>query len=156
MLSTLKDISLFQGLSVDEIRLVESLFEPRTCKKGWVFEQGDPARYLYLVLEGVVEIRYKPYDGPPITITRVKDGGVFGWSAIAGNAVYTSGAICEEDCQVVRIQGSLLRSLCVKHPEIGATLLDRLADSVSMRWQDSHSQVRAILSQGVSGDTNVE
>ena len=49
----------------------------------------------------------------------------------------------------MRIQGNDLRELCSQHPKAGELLLDRLAESVSSRWQDAHSQVRDILSQGV-------
>ena len=146
----IKDLPIFRDLSDSDLRLIEPLFEPCTCHEGCIFEQGDPAIHLYLVIKGSVDILYKPYDGPSIIITSVKEGGVFGWSAIAGNTVYTSGAICKETCQAMRILGSDLRELCKRHPASGTILLDRLAESVSARWQDAHVQVRDILSQGIS------
>ncbi len=50
----------------------------------------------------------------------------------------------------MRIQGNALRDLSAQHPEAGEILLDRLAESVSFRWQNAHSQVRDILSHGIS------
>ena len=145
----LENIPLFKDLSEETLEILEPLFEPCTCHKGTVFKQGDPAIHLYLVIEGGVDILYKPYDAPTISITSVKAGGIFGWSAIAGNRVYTSGATCRVQCQAMRMQGNALRELCLRHPQAGEILLDRLAESVSSRWQDAHSQVRDILSQGV-------
>jgi CRP-like cAMP-binding protein len=97
-----------------------------------------------------VDIIYKPYDSPPITITSVRAGDIFGWSAIAGNTVYTSSAACEVTCKTMRIRGEDLRTLVAEHPDAGKLLLDRLAESVSNRWQNAQVQVREILSLGVS------
>lgn len=150
MTSKFENVPLFEDLSAETLQLLEPLFEPCTCHEGLIFEQGDPAIHLYLVIAGSVDILYKPYDTPAITITNVKAGGIFGWSAIAGNTVYTSGASCRETCKAMRIQGSALRELCIQHPETGGILLDRLAESVSKRWHNAHSQVRDILSNGIS------
>ena len=145
-----ENIPFFRDLSKETFAILEPLFEPCICHTGVIFEQGDPAIHLYFVVSGKVDILYKPYDAPPITVTEVKPGGVFGWSAIAGNTVYTSGASCQEKCQAMRIQGSGLRQLCINHPKTGGILLDRLAESVSTRWSNAHSQVRDILAHGVS------
>ena len=144
------NISLFKDLSQEKLEILTPLFEPCICHQGTIFQQGDPAIYLYVVVQGKVDILYKPYDAPPITVTEIEAGEIFGWSAIAGNTVYTSGAACHEECQTIRIRGSALRELCLQHPETGEILLDRLAESVSSRWKNAHSQVRDILAQGVS------
>lgn len=148
------NIPLFEGLSDEILQLIEPLFEPCTCHEGIIFEQGEPAVHLYLVVEGSVDILYKPYDAPPLTITNVKPGGIFGWSAIAGNTVYTSGAACHEVCKTMRVRGSDLRKLSLEHPKAGEILLDRIAESVSRRWQNAHTQVRDILSIGISSEIN--
>jgi len=150
MTASLENIPFFDDLNQETLEILAPLFEPCTCHEGTVFEQGDPAIYLYLVKEGTVDITYKPYDAPPIAITTIKSGGIFGWSAIGGNTVYTSSAVCHEECSAMRIRGSELRELCTQDPKTGELLLDRLAESVSNRWKNAHRQVRDILSQGIS------
>jgi len=152
MESTLKNIPLFEGASEETLALLEPLFEDCTCHAGDIFKQGDPAIHFYLLLEGTVDLLYKPYDAPTITMTTVKAGGIFGWSAIAGNTAYTSGATCREECKALRVRGADLRKLSVEYPETGEVLLDRIAQSVSSRWQNAHAQVREILSLGISND----
>ncbi|MBT3322355.1 MAG: cyclic nucleotide-binding domain-containing protein [Anaerolineae bacterium] len=147
--SAFENFPLFKGLNKETLRIIKPLFESCTCHKGIIFEQGDPAVYLYFVIEGSIDILYKPYDAPSISITSVKSGDVFGWSAIAGDRAYTSGAACKTECQAMRIQGEDLRNLCIQHPQTGEILLDRLAESVSTRWQNAHTQVRDILTQGI-------
>lgn len=145
-----ENIPLFKGLSPKMLEIITPLFKPCTCHEGIIFKQGDPAVYLYLVIEGGVDILYKPYDAPEIKVTSVGPGEIFGWSAIAGNAAYTSGATCHMETLAVRIQGSDLHKLYAKYPEAGELLLDHLAKSIPSRWENAHSQVRDILSQSIS------
>jgi CRP-like cAMP-binding protein len=93
-------------------------------------------------------IVYKPYDGPPINLTTLKKGDVFGWSAVVGSRFYTSGAISQSRIEAVRIRGSELWGLVNKHPDTGRVLLDRLARIVSSRWKNAHAQVQALLDEG--------
>ncbi len=150
MLESLTHIPLFQELDPAQLALLEPLFEYFACLSDTViFEQGDPATHLYLILDGTISIRYKPYDGPPITITHLHTGDVFGWSAVVGSAHYTSSIVSDTKVEAVRIRGEALWALCLRHPEMGRTVLDRLALIVSSRWKNAHAQVQSILDQGL-------
>jgi len=130
--------------------LLKPLFESFSCNAGiTVLQQGKPADFLYIVISGMVEITYKPYDGIPITISHVEKDGLFGWSAVVGSEKYTSSAIAIEKLETLRIRGSALRKLCVEHPEAGREILERLASSVSSRVNDAQSQVKSMLEQGL-------
>ena len=151
MLRTLESVPLFKDVDKNTLQLLEPLFEPYSCAAGTViFEQGQMAHYLYLLLDGSVEIHYKPYDGPPLTVTNLEQGAIFGWSAAIGNAAYTSGATCREDCQAIRISSRDLHRLCAKEPEAGRIILGLLADSVSPRWDDAQNQIQGLLNTTVS------
>ena len=153
MFKELHTIPPFEDLDEEVLRLVEPLFEGYACPAGTViFEQGDPALYLYLLLRGSVTIRYKPYDGPPLNLTQIPAGGVFGWSAVVGNPAYTSGTVAREDIEAIRIRGTNLRGLAVRRPEAGRAILDKLAGKVSNRWKEANLQVREILEQAVSAE----
>ena len=115
-----------------------------------IFEQGDPAHYLYIILEGAVEMVYKPYDGPPITITNQVEGSIIGWSAVIGNTTYTSGAVCKDDTLAIRMSKRDLQRLCEKDPEVCRIILNLLAESVSSRWHDAKSQIQVLLTETVS------
>ncbi len=150
MLRLFTALPLFEGLEETQLRLLEPLFEPYRCAKDTViFEQGDRAEFLYLLLEGEVAIRYKPYDGDALTITQVRSGGVFGWSAIVGSATYTSGAIALSDCHALRVRGADLVRLSRRYPQLGEVVLSRLAQMVASRWQNAQVQVRSILRNGL-------
>ena len=145
-----EQLSIFQDLSPAQIELLRPMFVPCDHNTGsMLFEQGDPAVYLYLVIGGEVTIRYKPDDGPPITVSRVHSGGVVGWSAILGNRQYTSGAICTDYTQMLRVNGRDIRSLCEEQPETGILLLERLAWVIAERLRNTHEQVIELLKQGM-------
>jgi CRP-like cAMP-binding protein len=143
-------LAFFAGLSAVEIQLLAPFFAPQTWVAGTVvFEQGDCAEYLYLVVKGELVIRYKPEDGPIMNLTRIQPGGIFGWSAAMGNPTYTSGAVCALDSEVLRIRGTDLRMLCEKHPELGKVILNRLSAIIAERQQGQQGQVNSILKNGM-------
>lgn len=150
MFTALNLVPAFEGLSDEYLDLLKPLFEPFSCQAGsTVLQQGAPANYLYLILKGMVEISYKPHDASPITISHVEKGGWFGWSAVVGSKKYTSSAVAIEELEAIRIHGNELRKLCVEQPEAGRVVLERLADSVSLRWKDAHKKVKSILAKGM-------
>lgn len=150
--TTLEQLTLFRGLNQDQLELVEPLLE--AChfdENTLVFEQGKQAEYFYILVEGEVAVRYKPYDGPPITVSRVTAGGVFGWSSALGRGQYSSGAITLSKCDAYRLRGEAMRTLCEKHPDTGVVLLERLAGIIAERLSNSRNQILDMLSKGMEG-----
>jgi CRP-like cAMP-binding protein len=147
MSNSLPNIPFLKSLDQSQIALLRPICEEFSCPADTlIFEQGDPANYLYLLVKGEVAIRYKPYDGPPITLTRLRSGDVFGWSAVIGSPYYTSSIISETPIEAIRIRGIFLMTLSHEHPEDGKIIMDRLADVVSSRWKNASSQVQSLLS----------
>ena len=150
MLENLSRIALFEGFSSWQLELLTPLFEVYSCPPETViFQQGDEAVFLYLILDGFALIQYKPYDSPPITLTRLKSGDAFGWSAAVGSPEYNSSAVSAGELETIRIRGTDLANLCREHPATGTAILDRLAHGVSGRWQNAHLQVEAMLKKSL-------
>ncbi len=148
-LHALHHLTFFNGLTKAELKVIRPYFHSQAYPAGTVvFEQGEAAEYLYLVVRGEIVIRYKPDDGAAMIVARVQPGGIFGWSAAVGNGTYTSGAICERDSQVLRVRGSDLRLICEQHPHAGKIILERLADVIAERKQ-SHRQLTSFLANGI-------
>jgi CRP-like cAMP-binding protein len=139
-----------QGLTPEQYDLLASLFLPvELPARHVIFRQGEAAIYMYLLIDGVVSIRYKPYDGPQIRLTRLHAGDVFGWSSVVGNAAYTSDAIATTTARALRARGLEIRNLCIQYPTAGAQILEKLALAVAPRWIDSQAQVRRLLKQEI-------
>ncbi len=114
-----------------------------------IFKQGDPASHLYIIESGMVDIVFKPSDGPAMTVARLTSGGVFGWSATLGRDKYTSAACTIIDSKTYRIEGTRLRKLCEDHPDTGVVILDRLALAIAQRLDVTHGKVMSVLNQGM-------
>jgi CRP-like cAMP-binding protein len=149
------NLPLFEGLSPAQCSLLQGIFVP--CDfyaNSMLFEQGDPAEFLYIVVQGEVVVNFKPDDGPPLTVARVRRNGVVGWSAALGSRTYTSGAQCTEYSQLLRVRGYDLRKLCEQHPDTGMLLLDRLATVIAQRLRNTHEKVVALLELGLKNSVN--
>jgi CRP/FNR family cyclic AMP-dependent transcriptional regulator len=146
----LESLPLFHGLTPSELKLVISRFEDTSFPADHiVFNQGDPADKLYVVISGRVAIRFKPDDGDVLNVAEVEHNGVFGWSAVLGRQSYTSSAICLEDCEAVYVRGDVLRKLCETHAETGVIILERLAEVIAERLRSTHAHVVDLLRQGI-------
>ena len=149
-----KQLEIFQGLTPEQCILLHPVFlHCDFCTDAMIFEQGEPADHLYIVVQGEVVVRFKPDDGPPITVAHVQPGGVVGWSAALRSRKYTSSAFATAETQLLRVRGDDLRSLCDNYPVIGKILLDRLADRISERIRNTHPQILALLELGLKNPT---
>ncbi len=147
-------LAFFIGMQAADIQLLAPYFSPQRWVAGTViFEQDDYAEFLYLMVSGEVTIHFKPHDGPTMTVTRVQPGGIFGWSAAMHNPVYTSGAVCSLDSEVLCIRGTDLRALCDKYPDLGKIILNRLAGVIAERKQSRQDSVSSILATGMRQPT---
>ena len=146
----MKRVAIFKEFDEDQMDLLRPLFEELSFQAGTIiFQQGEAAEFLYLLINGSVDMSFKPYDGMPITVSHIGKDGLFGWSAVVGSEKYTSSAIAIKAVKAFRVRGSELRKFCIEHPEAGKVILERLADGVSSRWKDAHKQVKSILLQGL-------
>jgi len=143
--------ALIEDFSDDQVEALRPIIEDiRFDTDQVIFNQGDPADYLYFVLDGRVSIRFKPEDGPVLTVSEVDRGEVFGWSSALGSHRYTSSAICSECGLFIRLEGEDLKNLCQEHPETGILILNRLAGVIARRLRGTHEQVLALLHRGLN------
>lgn len=148
-------LNLFDGLTADQLRNLDSLFLHCSFPSGTtIFNQGQPATNLFIITEGEVEILYKPYDGPPLTVARIQPGGVFGWSSALGRTMYTSSALASSDCSALCIPGTALHNFCERFPETGTLFLERLAGVIAARLNNTHTEILSILTRGMDLSDN--
>lgn len=151
-MSNKSDVStdMFTGFSDKQLVELRSVMQKDYYSAGEVIiRQNELATSLYLVLSGEVEITHRPYDGPELTIAKIKEGGVFGWSAILGREKYSSTVTALEECCVYHIRGSKLQHFCEQHQETGVVLLEKMALSVAHQPAQIHEQIMKILQSAV-------
>ena len=146
----MRQIPFLQGLTAHQHDLLSALFEPVVLQaRAPVFGQGDEARHVYVLVEGSVALRYKPYDGPTITLIRLHAGDIFGWSAVLGNAAYTASAVATNRVRALRAVGAGIRSLCREQPGAGSQILQKLAVAVAPRWPNARAEVQRWLEREI-------
>ncbi len=144
------DASFLKELTQEQYELLFPLFEAITVPGGTViFKQGDVAAHLYILLEGMVAIEYKPYDGPKITLTHLHTGDIFGWSSVIGSPTYTSDVLSTTKVDALRLRGADLKRLYIDHPNVGQSILEKLAEEVSPRWVHAKNQIQSMLQNNV-------
>jgi CRP-like cAMP-binding protein len=145
-----QSLPLFQGLKQQTLDLLVPRFEYETFTEDEIiFEQDALAEKLYVLVDGKVEIRFKPEDGEQLTVTEIEKGGVFGWSAALGRETYTSCAICVAKSTAFSVLGEELKELCEQYPDTGVIILERLAEVIAQRLQKTHTYVVEMLQEGI-------
>lgn len=143
-------LPFFQGLTPEQLDQLRPVFCPCNFYADTIiFNHGEPAESLYVVISGEIVVDFKPDDGPMITVATIHPGGVVGWSAALGSRCYTSSAITTTYSQLLRLSSCDLKQLCKEYPETGRVLLDRLALAVADRLKNTHPQILHLLEMGL-------
>jgi CRP-like cAMP-binding protein len=130
---------LFQGFDTDQIEQVLKFVERENYKKGdFIFKQNDTAHKLYIIEQGLVNIRLKIRESTDLTIVTEGKGAAFGWSALIPPHHYTADAKCLEPCQVLALDGAKIRELCYQVPTLGVKLMENLAHFIAVRLQHTN------------------
>jgi CRP-like cAMP-binding protein len=115
---------LFWGMSIDFVKAATDLAVHITCKKGdKLFDIGDPADRLYVLLKGSVTM--KRGDGK--LHTAEKAGEIFGWSSLINREEYAASAVCDTLTELLNIKSKPFLKLLDESPKDKALLFERLA-----------------------------
>jgi CRP-like cAMP-binding protein len=150
------NLSVFKGMKKEQQDLLLPLISLCHIPENVIiFNQGETAKYLYILECGMVEIVFKPFDGPAIPVSCITSGGIFGWSSTLGREGYTSTARTLMESAAYRFDGKDLQKLCEKYPETGVVILDRLASAIVERLECTHHEIMSILNQGMELGLNL-
>ena len=126
----LRSYSFFGSFDDDELKAIASLADEVTVEGGTtLFESGQPAEYLYLLLEGEVEWHYDSFDPAHTERSRdyliedVSPGEPMGISAVLEPHVYLGRASVRSRSHLLRMDGPRLRVLCGLDTGMGPTLM---------------------------------
>lgn len=150
MRGNLREVSVFQGMSRDEIGLIEPFCEPFSLEKGsFLCRAGEKGRYLYVLMEGKVEISQAlsyPAIGPEAheKILSTLDGSskpVIGEIQFVTDEPFSANVLCKEPCHWIQIPNERLLELCTTHPELGMKLFKNLAQLIAIRLRKVNMDV---------------
>ena len=114
----LKDVALFQNLSLDELLLIDDAIEPQQfMASDTVFEEGSWGSHLYIIASGTVQI-VKTVDDEQREIKQLVNGNYFGEIALFDDAPRWNGAIAKDDCTLLKLEKQRFISLTTQRPHI--------------------------------------
>jgi signal transduction histidine kinase len=116
--SEIKPNILFEGVN---LQILQSFANPQNTigkKEGAViFQKGDPTEYLYLLIEGIVKLKFTEADGTNIYVNRSANS-FFGEFELLGKTQRKSSAVADTDCRLYTFNISELKILVKKDPLI--------------------------------------
>ncbi len=114
----LKDVALFQNLSLDELLLIdEAIVSQQFMASETIFEEGSWGAHLYIIASGTVQI-VKTVDDDQREIKQLTTGNYFGEIALFDDAPRWNGAIAKDDCMLLKLEKQRFISLTTQRPHI--------------------------------------
>jgi CRP-like cAMP-binding protein len=136
----LSQFALFTGISNNDLSYISLLCSEVETKQGEVlFSEGQPAKYLYLLLDGAINLQIQLTSRPEQIIVAVINqwGQSCGWSSIVAPNHYTSTAVCVAAARLLVIDGSAFLQFMERNPAVGFRLLLRISGIISSRLRNS-------------------
>ena len=145
----LKEFRLFDGLNDSELSKIAEICHERNRKTGtFCFVQGEKATDVNLCRSGKVDIIIRLYEpwGMEVKVHTVKEGKVFGWSALLGPSTYTTSAKCAGNVEEVYSKGSDLLDLFEQNLHIGYVVMRNLSTIINSRLSEDRQRLSSELS----------
>ena len=137
--------TLFEGISGQDLPgLLACLGAAavKVCKNSSVFSEGDPARYVGIVLDGSVQIVQDDYYGNRTILGRAEAGELFGESfACAGISALPVSVIATEDSTVLRIDCCRITRSCSNACEFHNRLILNLLQVMAAKNLTFHKKL---------------
>lgn len=145
-LRTLEAAELFRELPRQDLELLAAAaIAERHRARAFIFLEGDPARWLYLVKGGRVKILKQSPSGKEVALELLGPGEIFGGVAVFEGRPYPASAQAVDPTEVLKVPAERLLAVAERHPQ----LVRRMALLVGQRLRRAHERVRALAVEPV-------
>lgn len=152
--NVLKEFNFFKDFTNEQLERLASITAEETYAAGsQMYKKGDPARSLYILLEGKVVMSLESYLGPhrppmQVTVDTIARGETMGWSAVVEPYIYTLGALCIDNTKLIALDAAKLRNLMDEDCDLGYKVMKAIAKIISSRL--SHTRIILVGERGLS------
>lgn len=137
----LRSSAVFAGLPPQEVDALAALAQERRHRaREYVFLEGDPARWLYVVKTGRVKILRHSRAGRDVVLELLGPGEVLGGVAVIEQRPYPASAQTVEASTVVRIAAETVLALSGRYPSI----IREMALMIGRRLRAAHDSVKSL------------
>ncbi len=150
-LETLEGLEIFKGLTDEELVKVQELCtEEEYQRNERLFAEGEPARHMWIVTQGKVDLRFEMPSTKRTTDEStisshdyvIPESQVFGWSCFIPPYKMRLSAYCSSrKCSIVKISSTALTSLMEADTTIGYKLMRYMLQVVGFRSKQFQDEV---------------
>ncbi len=146
IIETLKKSELFSFLKQTEMEYVSTLFEKVSFKNHkYIFMEGDPSDWFYLVAVGRVKVLKHTLAGKDIILEIMSPGDIFGGVAVLDKKPYPATAQAMESSTVIRISRPNLLKIMDEYPILKLEIAKYFSDKL----RDAHETLKNIATERV-------
>ena len=127
-----KQKDIFGSLSNDFVKEIMKIAENGSFQTGdLLFQAGDPADWLYILLKGRVKLRFGQTGQVVYVVSNA--GEAFGWSSLVGRPSYSASAECVTATKLLKFDKEKIQNIVEKDPANGLALFRNLAATLGNR-----------------------
>jgi CRP-like cAMP-binding protein len=146
LIESLQHEELFGLLTPKEVeRLSNASVVVKLNKGERVYAEGMPASHFFVLLKGRVELKRPTKGSISFLVDEVGEKGVFGVSSLMEGDRYLLNAECVADCEVLKVDGQVLRRLLDENPAMGYSLQKRVSQVFFNRYVGAMERLRGVL-----------
>jgi len=143
---TLRKNDLFEGLPSNHLDSIVQTGQKTRLEAGdFLFHQGDPARYMYLLLEGRLKLVQYTQEGQQVIVRYIGPGETFAILAVLRDAKYPVAAEIVRDTTVMYWTRTMMKQLMGMYPGLERNALRVMAD----RIQEFQDRIRELSTERV-------
>jgi CRP-like cAMP-binding protein len=143
----LKKTELFGNLNESQLNAILSRSSIESFPEGkTIFRQGDEANYLYILIEGMLDLSVKTGEKFDFLTSKVeKEGAAFGIPSLIEPFRYNVTAVCLKPSKVLVINAGRLKMDMEKDPKMGMEIMKKLVSIYFNRLNEIRSGVSNFL-----------
>jgi len=146
----LRRYSFFGRLNEDQLKAIAMIADINTIEaEKTLFEEGQPAKFFYLLLEGGIDLYYKseekyhPMGKKEFHVGVINPGEVFSLSALIEPHVLNATGRAAQACRFVKFDGATMRELMDRDCELGYYTLQQITKALLERLTYTRIQLAA-------------
>ena len=143
----LKKTELFGALEESQLKALLSNASVQPFSEGeTIFRQGDKANRLYVLIDGLVDLKVKAHEEVGFMTSKIdKEGAVFGTPALMEPFIYNVTSTCLKPSKVLVIERDTIKKNMEEDPKMGMEVMKKLASIYFNRLNELRSGVSNFL-----------
>ncbi len=128
MTSKLSEFTLFSELSLERVEQVLKFASTQVHpKNSFIFKENDQCDGMYILVKGLVKICHTTQDGKEVVLHLIREGSVFGESAVFQSAVFPASAFSLQESTVLYFSRKNLEESLLLYSDWSLELLKQLS-----------------------------